>query len=81
MLREIIRPSERQLKIDIPEEYINKEVEVLVLPLFEMDKSNEADSHEFDPDLMKLFENAPNVNVDPGIDIDDVMNEVNDVVL
>ncbi len=81
MLREIIKPTEKQLKIEIPQEYINKEVEVLVLPLFEMEKPIETENQGFDEDLMKLFKNAPNIKIDPTVDIDDLMNEVNDVVL
>ena len=32
MLREIIRPTSKSYNIQIPEEYINTEVEILVLP-------------------------------------------------
>jgi len=32
MIREIIRPSSNNYTIHIPEEYINKEVEILVFP-------------------------------------------------
>ena len=32
MIREIIRPTTNSYNIFIPEEYINKEVEILVLP-------------------------------------------------
>ncbi|TYB33026.1 MAG: hypothetical protein FXF49_08500 [Flexistipes sinusarabici] len=35
MLRKIIRPHSEEYKLHIPKEYVNKEVEILVLPLFE----------------------------------------------
>ena len=35
MLRKIIRPDSEEYKLHIPKEYINKDVEILVLPLFE----------------------------------------------
>ena len=81
MIREIIRPKKRQLQIEIPEEYVDKKIEVLVLPFFEMDSSRKKDEHGYDENLMKLFTNAPNIKIDKKIDIDALMNEVNDVVL
>jgi hypothetical protein len=33
MLREIIRPTSQNYNIKIPKEYINTEIEILVLPL------------------------------------------------
>ncbi len=39
MIREIIRPSSSNYNIHIPEEYINQEVEILILP-FSHNKEN-----------------------------------------
>ena len=33
MIREIVRPTSTEYIVHIPEEYINKEVEILVLPI------------------------------------------------
>lgn len=63
MLREIVRPKDRHLKIDIPQEYIDQEIEILVLPLFEVDSSSKEEDNGYDEELMRLFENAPNVKV------------------
>jgi hypothetical protein len=44
MMREIIRPSSSTYSIHIPEEYINQEVEILILPFShrnEHDTSNQ----------------------------------------
>lgn len=82
MLREIIRPSKRQIQIDLPQEYVDKEIEILVLPFFEMEfPGKKEDYGYYDENLAKLFKNAPNIKIDKGIDVDDLMNEVNDVVL
>ena len=39
MIREIIRPSSSNYNIHIPEEYINKEIEILILPFYLNEKS------------------------------------------
>jgi hypothetical protein len=39
MIREIIRPSSNNYNIHIPEEYINQEIEILILP-FSHNKTN-----------------------------------------
>ncbi len=81
MLREIVRPTRRQLNIEIPREYVNKEIEILVLPLFEMEMPPGKVQQREDKNLVKLFKNAPFVKIDKSVDIDELMNEVNDVVL
>ena len=44
MLREIIRPTSENYNIHIPKEYINTEVEILVLPLNSLDNK---ENYEF----------------------------------
>ena len=48
MVREIIIPSSNNYNIHIPEEYINKEIEILILPFSYSEKSN-SQSKIFDP--------------------------------
>jgi hypothetical protein len=81
MIREIVRPTKQQLMIEIPRQYVNKNLEVLILPFFEMDSAGEMEDTGYDEDLQKLFKNASNIKIDKGVDIDALMNEVNDVVL
>ena len=81
MLREIIKPSNRRLTIEIPEQYVNKQIEILILPFFEMDSHVEVENHGCDENLQRLFKNASKVKIDKEVDIDALMNEVNDVVL
>lgn len=38
MIRTIIKPDKRQIKIDIPKEYVGKEIEITYLPLEELNK-------------------------------------------
>jgi hypothetical protein len=38
MLREIIRPDNEYYNLHIPKEYVGKDVEVIVLPLFDLAK-------------------------------------------
>ncbi|MEA3352934.1 MAG: hypothetical protein U9Q33_03835 [Campylobacterota bacterium] len=53
MLREIIRPTSENYNIHIPKEYINTNVEILVLPF---DTSNEKTINKKDSDI-KAFSN------------------------
>ena len=81
MLREIVTPTKREIGIKIPQEYVNHKIEILVLPLFEMESPPTNDNDEQDEVLARLFKNAPNVKVEAPVDIDALMDEVNDVVL
>ena len=42
MLRQIIKPTCEFYNVYIPKEYINHEVEIMILPFFNLDKSNSA---------------------------------------
>ena len=44
MLREIIKPTSENYNIHIPKEYINTEVEILVLPFTYYDKSDKKEN-------------------------------------
>ncbi len=81
MIREIVSPSSRELRIELPLEYVKKKLEVLILPFSEMETSSAKQGPKEDKALLRLFENAPNVKIPGDVDIDALMNEVNDVVL
>jgi len=55
MTREIVRPSSEYYNLRIPREYIGKDIEVIVLPLFGLKNEiiNDADKKLFDP--MKFY--------------------------
>lgn len=44
MLRTIVRPATRQIKLDIPPEYIGKEIEITYLPLEELQREKQLPS-------------------------------------
>lgn len=81
MIREIVRPQNRQVKIEIPQQYVNKQLEILILPFYEMEDISDSEHLPNDEKLQLLFKNAPNIKIDNNIDIDALMNKVNDVVL
>lgn len=50
MLREIIRPDNEFYNLHIPKEYVGKDIEVIVLPLFDLVKTTlVAEQKTFDP--------------------------------
>jgi hypothetical protein len=51
MLRQIIKPTSEFYNVHIPKEYINHEVEIVLLPLFMLENSNntQAPKKEFNP--------------------------------
>ena len=52
MLRTIIKPSSQKINLSIPDEYIGKEVEILVFPV-----NNMADSEDRQTRKQKAFQN------------------------
>jgi hypothetical protein len=55
MIREIIRPSSSNYNIHIPEEYINQEVEILILP-FSHNKENNLSNQDIKALLASVSE-------------------------
>lgn len=53
MLRKIIIPKENQCLIDIPQEYINRKIEILIFPF---DAEYEPDEGQIDEDLRLFWE-------------------------
>lgn len=51
MIREILKPNSEFYNLHIPKEYIGKDIEVIVLPLFNLDKSTQIKEQkkQFDP--------------------------------
>ncbi len=80
MIREIIRPDKGQLIIDIPSEYIHKEIEVLVFPIQEEEpESSKKSTSQNLMEFKKLMEQAEkwDLKVPKGVDIDDLIDEIN----
>jgi hypothetical protein len=81
MIRELIRPQKEQLIIKIPEEYIDKELEVLVFPIppqyREPVQTNISENLEAFRNLMKKAK-ISNITVPKDVDIDDLIDEMYD---
>lgn len=54
MLKATVTPTQSEIAIRIPKEYINHEVEILVLPLFEMQAPQKAETMN----RIKLWQNS-----------------------
>jgi hypothetical protein len=81
MIRELIRPQNEKLIINIPKEYIDKEVEVLVFPVPQQDdepiQTNVSANLEAFRALMKKAKKS-NIKVPNGVDIDVLIDEMYD---
>jgi hypothetical protein len=80
MIRELIRPEREQVVINIPKEYIHKEVEVLVFPVVQVEETplNRETSQNLS-EFRMLMEQArkSDIKVPKEVDIDDLIDEIN----
>ncbi len=80
MIREIVRPEKEQLVIDIPREYLYKDVEVLVFPINgEHRNTSEKNTSKKLLEFEKLMEQAKeaNIKVSKDTDIDCLIGQIN----
>ena len=63
MIREIIKPKQSHLVIDIPESYVDKEIELLIFPLNEEKKSKQKDISSLAGSLHK-YANPSKINME-----------------
>ena len=83
MIREIRRVENQRLVITIPREYIHKELEILVFPISngseEFPKAISPNAAENLKKFRLLMEQAKrsNIKVEKGVDIDDLIDEMN----
>ncbi len=68
MIREIVKANNEYINIKVPQEYIGKELEVLVFSNSEIIKSEEKSKRE---ELLKEFKKVTKhpIKIDPNIDI------------
>ncbi|WP_297440854.1 hypothetical protein [Sulfurimonas sp.] len=52
MYREIIRPTNQRYIIEIPKEYLNEEVEILILPFSSFDREIKRKLNNIDPMIL-----------------------------
>jgi hypothetical protein len=80
MIREIIKPDKEQLTINIPREYIHKEVEILIFPILEEEnKPTKKSTSENLVEFKELMERAAKsgFKVPKDVDIDNLIDEIN----
>ena len=71
MIREIVRPKTQEIKIEIPKEYVNSEVEILVFNLNELKKHKQ-------PSLQKFESIKNNISIVPAnVNIINMENDIN----
>jgi len=71
MIREIVRPKTQEIKIEIPKEYVNSEVEILVFNLNELKKYKQ-------PSLQKFESIKNNISIVPAnVNIINMENDIN----
>jgi len=62
MLRKIIKPNSENYMIQIPKEYINKKVEILILPFIYEENINT--TKKFNPEFFYNVSNSPKNSID-----------------
>ena len=80
MIRKIIRPEREQVVINIPKEYIHREVEVLVFPAFQAEETPlNGETSQNLSEFRMLMEQAgkSDIRVPKEVDIDDLIDEIN----
>lgn len=77
MLREITRPKTNELFIKLPDSYVGQELEVLVLPSFEITTPQAKEKKLTTDNIRELFASARKYKVHDSIDLNALANEVN----
>ncbi len=78
MIKEYLTPKSRQVVVNIPEEFINTGIELLIIPMHKITSHNA--SIRLSGMLEKNFKAAENIPVPKNIKIDKLMNEMNNAL-
>jgi hypothetical protein len=79
MIREIIRPKTNQVVINIPQNLVDKNLELIVFEI-EQDSGTNAQKFKFRQLMDDIFRNAESVTMPDDLDIDDIMNDMNNAL-
>lgn len=79
MIREIIRPTTNQVVVKIPQDMVNKELELIVFAI-KQDSGATTDKMKSRQLMDEIFENAKTTNIRGDVDIDEIMNEMNNAL-
>lgn len=80
MIREFIKPKQNKISIDIPDDYINKKLELLIFPIDKADTKKKKAISKINKLMDKSFKTARSTTIAPNIDIDNLMNEMNNAL-
>lgn len=80
MIREFIKPKQKTISIDIPDDYINKKLELLIFPMEKIDTPKKKNTNKINKLMEKNFITARSTTISPNIDIDTLMNEMNNAL-
>jgi hypothetical protein len=79
MIREIIRPKTNQVVINIPQNLVDKELELIVFEI-EQDTVTGAQKFKFRQLMDDIFRNAESATIAADLDIDNIMNDMNNAL-
>jgi hypothetical protein len=78
MIKEYLTPKSKQVVINIPDEFVNTGIELLIIPMHKI--KNHGDSTQLSEMLGKNFKAAENIRIPKEINIDKLMNEMNNAL-
>ena len=81
MIREIIRPQTNQVIIHIPQDMVDKELELIVFAIKQDTGTGTGIQKIKSRQLMdKIFEHAESATIPEDLDIDEIMNDMNNAL-
>ena len=76
MIREIIRPKTNQVVINIPQDMVDRELELIVFAI-KQDTGTGAQKIKFRQLMDNIFQNAESAVIPDELDIDEIMDDMN----
>jgi len=81
MIREIIRPQTNQVIVQIPQDMVDKELELIVFAIKQDTGTGTGIQKIKSRQLMdKIFEHAESATIPEDLDIDEIMNDMNNAL-
>jgi hypothetical protein len=79
MIREIIRPQTNQVIVQIPQDMVDKELELIVFAI-KQDTGTGIQKIKSRQLMDKIFEHAESATIPEDVDIDEIMNDMNNAL-
>lgn len=80
MIREFIKPKHNKISINIPDDFINKKLELLIFPIEKAETKKNKMNRKISALMDKNFNTARSTSISPHIDIDKLMIEMNNAL-